>query len=47
MGNKSVFSKLLTADKSDESEYFTPAGAGWNSQPITAAVFANYTVVKA
>jgi hypothetical protein len=47
MGNKSVFSKLLTADKSDESEYFTPSGVGWNSQPITAAVFANYTVVKA
>jgi uncharacterized membrane protein len=45
MSKKGVFGKLLTADKSDVCEYFTPSGVGWNSQPITAAVFAKQPVV--
>ena len=45
MSKKGVFGKLQTADKSDVCEYFTPSGMGWNSQPITAAVFANQPVV--
>jgi hypothetical protein len=45
MSKKGVFSKLLTTDKSEICEYFTPTGPSWNSQPVTAAVFANQPVV--
>lgn len=40
MSKKGVFGKLLTVDKSDVCEYFSPF-----SQPITAAVFAKQPVV--
>lgn len=42
MSKKGVFGKLLTTDKSDVCEYFTPSK---NGQAITAAVFANNQVV--
>lgn len=43
MSKKGVFGKLLTADKSDVCEYFTPSN--WNAQAVTAAVFARQSVV--
>jgi NADH:ubiquinone oxidoreductase subunit F (NADH-binding) len=42
MSKKGVFGKLLTADKSESCEYFTPCR---NALAITSAIFANQQVV--
>lgn len=43
MSKKGLFGKLMSADKSDVCEYFTPTRG--STQPVTAAVLANSKVV--